>query len=409
MYGEDLTKNVLASKQLQSLVNSNQKFDVILLEDYFNEALLGLSKTFSAPVVLLRTQVSPWLNQHNQIKIGLPSPMSFVPSVQSTFSDHMTFVERFQNVLLFAMEKFGMIIHMRLQERLYDSFFEEPKPRLKDLVKNISFILQNTHESIFYPQPALSNFQEIGGFHVSPVINPLPTDVEEFVRQSDDFIYFSLGGNVDFCEFPEDKQKAILKVFEKTEQRVLLKAKVKCNKKYKNILIKEWFPQNDILANPKIKMFITHGGLQSYHEAVFHAVPMIGIPFYGDQIHNIASAVHKSIAVHLDYGDITEESLTSAIQEMVVNDKYKMNMVRISRRYHDRQVSPMENAIYWIEYVAKHQGADHLKNAGLQMNVFEYYCLDVFAFLFLILFAFCWLLVAFVRKARRFLKKIKID
>lgn len=406
-YGYVSTKQVLASDAFEELVASNRTFDVIILEDYFNEATIGLSTVFSAPVVLFRTHVSPTLNQNNQVKIGFSTPMSFVPSIQSPFSDHMSFFQRFQNVLLFSIEKFGRIFHMWSQELLYNTFFKESKPTLGDLVKNISFVLLNTHGSIFYPQPALPNFQEIGGLHVSPVINPLPDDVRRFIDQSHQVIYFSFGGNVDFSDFSEDKQETILKVFQKVNLRVLLKTRKKITKKYSNILIKEWFPQNDILANPKVKVFITHGGLLSYHEAVFHAVPMIGIPIYGDHVQNVASAVHKGVAVHLDYGDITEDSLMGAIREVVDNEQYKRNVISVSRRYHDRQVSPMENAIYWIEYVAKYQGADHLKNAGIDMNFIQYHCLDVFLSMLLMFLGIYWLAVRCLRN--RFLRKAKVD
>lgn len=53
-------------------------------------------------------------------------------------------------------------------------------------------------------------------------------------------------------------------------------------------------------------------------------------------------------------------------------------------RFKDRPQPPIETAIYWIEYVIRHKGANFLKTAAVDMSFYQYYLLDVFAFLLIV-------------------------
>lgn len=89
-----------------------------------------------------------------------------------------------------------------------------------------------------------------------------------------------------------------------------------------NVLIRKWFPQSGILAHPNIRLFITHGGLLSSIEAVFHGLPILGLPVFGDQHVNIARAVHKGYGRSIGLRDLIEKSFSAAINEMIQNDRY---------------------------------------------------------------------------------------
>ena len=54
-----------------------------------------------------------------------------------------------------------------------------------------------------------------------------------------------------------------------------------------------WVPQNDLLADPRVRLFVSHGGLNSVVESVYHAKPLLVFPLVWDQPLNAATAADK--------------------------------------------------------------------------------------------------------------------
>jgi glucuronosyltransferase len=75
-------------------------------------------------------------------------------------------------------------------------------------------------------------------------------------------------------------------------------------------------------AHPNVRLFITHGGLLSLQETINRAVPLIGIPVYADQSLNMERAVSSGYGIMIDYHNVSTESLTWAIQEILESPKY---------------------------------------------------------------------------------------
>lgn len=379
-YGYHLTKSTLINKDVQLLMKSNQTFDLILLEDYLNEALLGFSHIFKSPVAMVRVFIS---QASNSCKLGLYDAPSVVPSIHSKFTDQMTFWERFQNTLLTWFEIYVMC-HLQIpkQDALYNEFFEDPKPSLKDLIGDVSLVLQNSHFSANYVQPRTPNSIDVGGLHIEQAPKALPENIAKIMDSSDNgVIYFALGGNVDLNQLSVEKKNAIMTALKTTNRTVLLKMKGAQMVEDDNILFNDWFPQNDILGHANTKLFITHGGIQSIYEAIYHAVPIVGIPLVADQFRNVAFAVRKGFGVALDLKFITEDAVLDAFAEVLQNESFKRKADAISKIYRDRQHAPMETAIYWIEYVIRHNGPQDLRISGMEMGFIQYYSLDVIALL----------------------------
>ena len=86
------------------------------------------------------------------------------------------------------------------------------------------------------------------------------------------------------------------------------------------MLIRKWLPQNDLLAHPNLKVFVTHGGLLSTQEALFHKVPLVGVPISNDQKPNMLRAEANGYAKMLDLQTMTKHELISAIQKALNNE-----------------------------------------------------------------------------------------
>ena len=74
-------------------------------------------------------------------------------------------------------------------------------------------------------------------------------------------------------------------------------------------------------AHPKVKLFITQGGLQSLQEAIHHAVPVIGIPFFADQYGNVRKIAHEEVGIALELENINNDTVYTAVHDVLHNPK----------------------------------------------------------------------------------------
>lgn len=293
----------------------------------------------------------------------------------------MNFWQRFGNILMAAFETTYMkFFYEPYQNLIYEESFPGQKPSLDELKKNVSLVLLNSHFTLNYPRPYLPNMIEVGGLHINRVPNPLPTDIKEFLDNAEEgVIFFSMGSGINSTLLPVEKRNAILNTFAKLKQKVMWKWESdSLPGKPENVFTKAWWPQDDILAHRNVKLFITHGGLLGSSEAIYHGVPIVGIPIFGDQKMNMARAERAGYGLTVSYSNLTEESLSWAVNEILNYSKYAENAKVISKRYRDQPKRPLDTAIYWVEYVARHKGATHMHCAGQDLSPLEYHNLDIF-------------------------------
>lgn len=152
-------------------------------------------------------------------------------------------------------------------------------------------------------------------------------------------------------------------------------------------MIRKWLPQTDILAHPNIVLMITHGGMFSNFEAINYGHQLLVIPFVGDQYRNAIRVESVGYGKFMDFRSITKGSLYGTLDEMLTDDKYSKKAKEISAIFKENQVHPMDDFIWWVEYVIKFRGAKHLKSVAVDIPLFSYLLIDVILVNLLAIFA----------------------
>ncbi|XP_062549715.1 UDP-glycosyltransferase UGT5-like [Armigeres subalbatus] len=400
--GMSVCKNLLEHPNVVKLLNSDEKFDVVFVESFITESLYGFAQHFDAPLITYSTFGScMWTND----LVGAPAPPSHVTHFMLGYSDNMTFWQRFHNTAMTIIDRlYYELRFLPTQKRLYNARFPNARLTFEQQIQNVSLVFLNQHFSLSSPRPYPPNVIEAGGIQVEEA-KPLPEDLQRYLDEAKEgVIYFCMGSNLKSIHFPEEKRNAFLKVFSKLKQRVLWKFEDETmTNKSSNLKVKAWMPQNDILAHPNVKLFITHGGLLGTTEALYHGKPMVGIPIFGDQPMNVDKAVRSGYAVMLDYNYITEESVEKAIKTVLNDPSYTKNAKLVSERFRDKPLTPKETAVFWTEYVVRHRGAPHLRSAATDLSLLQYQLLDVYAMMLAILLA---VVAVNIYVVKRFLQKI---
>lgn len=369
-------------------------YEVVIMDGLLSECGLSLLPLLGNPPLIY--YCTSTLYEFTANALDVPTPLSYVPSFLLPTNGRMTFSERLTNTLAhLAYKALRSWYIYPTQQAIVRKYFPDT-PLLSDLEANASLVLTNSNShSLDLVRPLAPFVVEVGATHCRPA-KPLPKDVEQFLTGSgrDGFIFFSLGSNVRSNELPPKKIAAFLGAFRRLKQNVLWKFESNLPDLPPNVQIRKWVSQQDVLGHSDIRLFLSHGGQLSTQEAIYHGVPVLGFPVYGDQLMNVGKGVYRGFARLLDYDDLSEETVYEAITEMLRNTSYKEKSVYYSSLMRDRPMDPVVTAVYWVEYVIRHKGASHLHfTAAKQLNFFQYFLLDILALIILIFSAtlFCFI------------------
>ncbi|XP_051778630.1 2-hydroxyacylsphingosine 1-beta-galactosyltransferase-like isoform X2 [Erpetoichthys calabaricus] len=362
---------IAANQDLLSRLNA-ESFDLLVLDP--NEMCGYIVANFlHVPYMVLST--GHWF----PAEIGAPSPLAYVPEFNSQNSDRMGLTDRIWNVLVYVVSRIAthwfILPDYEAVMRKHDVNSTSQKSMM-DLIRCTGLFLLTLDHSLDFSRPSLPNVKFVGGILTEPA-KPLPEELHSWVEAAKDGVVVVSFG-IGIQTLPKYLAEIMAAAFSRLPQRVIWRYSGDIpNSLGSNTRIMGWLPQNDLLGHPNVRVFVSHCGLNGVYEAIFQGVPVVGIPFYGDQYDIVTRVQAKGMGVKVDWRTLTAESFYQAIHTVIEDPSYKKTAMRMSLILQDHPLHPLNETVYWIEYLLRHGDAPHLRPVAYSLYDYQYYLLDV--------------------------------
>ncbi|XP_002737090.2 2-hydroxyacylsphingosine 1-beta-galactosyltransferase-like, partial [Saccoglossus kowalevskii] len=357
-----------------------KKFDIILIDNFASCTIL-MSQKLDLPFVIVSTNRP--IIMMDAYYLNMPSPIAYAPSMMSELSDNMNFGQRLSNLIyrIIGHSMYGLLF-LAPYDELKLKYDIKPEMDMMTSSGKSEITLFAVDWALEFSRPIMPNTIFLGGLLASPS-SPLTNEWAEFMESArHGVVIFSFGSMVDLALCPE-KAELVCAELSRLPQKVIMKYNGPPPTTLgNNTKLTKWMPQNDLLGHPNTKAFVTHGGMNGVYEAIYHAVPMVGFPLYGDHYETFSRVSSKGMAVILNISTLTSDELYDAVIKVINTPSYKENAKKISAIHKDKPMSASDTVVFWIEYVIKH-GGQHLRTEAFNLSFVEYFLIDIAVFLIL--------------------------
>lgn len=396
----ELCEEQLFSTAITHLISRNKTFDAVIIEQLWYQCYYALVKHYNSPVLIGFLSVGnlPYVMD----SVGNPDDPLLNPDMAYPFTNKMSLNERIWNILYTTWTRiYYKYWHLPRAQEIVNKWM--PDVSIEDMDRNFSLVILGNNHVFGYPKPLLPNVIEVHSLQITEKSETLPKDIQEFLDKAEHgAIYFSLGSNLQTHQLSIGSLTALYKALGSLKQRVLWKHGEDVAIHPANIKFVKWAPQQAILAHPKVMAYVMQGGLQSLQEAVHYSVPVVAIPFFGDQLFNARKILDTGIGLTLDIDTITEESIVQTLTNVIENKTYYYNIKAMSEIIRDELIKPMDRAIWNVEHVIKFSKSKHFRYYGHDIPLIDYYGTIVILSLSLILIIRCCYLIINVFRFKYF-------
>lgn len=294
-------------------------FDCIIHDGNGAQSLLGFWAHFNRPPLI---SVNPGnLPGHLQSAANIPSYPGVMLHPMADYATELVLANRVYNILYFLYDTiYSTFPFMRSENMLAKRLFGDHLESLEEIQSNTKLFLVNTNPVIDSVPPLPPNVVPVGAVQLDRA-GGLAEDhpIRMFLDASKNgVVVFSLGAGLFTPALTREEDEVFLDVFKSLYQYDFLwkydkREKLECPR---NVLMMDWLQsQHLILQHPKVRLFITNGGPLSIQEAVYAAVPLIGIPMRLDQRQRLTRMQREGAAQLLPLRRLRNDTLTAVVMK----------------------------------------------------------------------------------------------
>ncbi|XP_064193576.1 2-hydroxyacylsphingosine 1-beta-galactosyltransferase [Anguilla rostrata] len=313
-------------------------------------------------------------------EVGAPAPLSYVPEFNSLLTDRMGLLQRITNTAVYLVSRFGVqFLVLPKYDRIMKKHDVQPLVSMHQLVQGSRLWMLCTDMALEFPRPTLPHVVYVGGILTKPP-SPLPEEFQSWANSAEEngFVLVSFGAGVKYLS--DDIARKLAGALGRLPQKVIWRfSGIVPSNLGNNTKLVEWMPQNDLLGHPNIRAFLSHGGLNSIYEAMYHGVPVVGVPLFGDHYDTMTRVEAKGMGIMLEWKRMSEEDLYQAMVKVMKDNRYRERAQILSHIHKDQPGHPVSRAVYWIGYILRHRGADHLRSSVYSIPTYQYFLLDIVA------------------------------
>lgn len=161
--GKENCEIMVKNKNVQDLVHSKAKFDLVVVEQFNSDCALGIAYKLEAPIVGMTSHIlMPW---HYQ-RLGVPYNTAYVPFHFLGGGTKPSLFQRVERVLFDAyFRTLYYFVTQKSDQNTLAQLFDDIPP-LEEIAREIKFLLVYHNFILTGSRLFPANVKEVGGFHV---------------------------------------------------------------------------------------------------------------------------------------------------------------------------------------------------------------------------------------------------